>query len=297
MKKILFKSLTCLAAVALMTSCYDTMDDKADIDKQHVATFTMPEFAFASAPEFTYNTASFVISLSDTTYVYEEGVQISDNAEFSTENDGSVAYLPADEVAKIAVVDAEGFEPETKYYVRPYIFTVNGQTVFGQTTSFTTEAAPAETWVPKFLGTYTYVNMWEGDDEGLTLCNLEQDPSKWKIEHWGGDVDFIFTLNDDGTIAFDPFYVGAEYGSYGAVAAYDMAALYPDDFDVSYYDGDKGAFVFSIGYRVEADWIGYDPETFTLTALASAKGRQGIHAVQKSQKEMKNNLFPFSTLK
>ena len=65
MKKIILKSLGCLAALAFMASCNDTMDDKADIDSKYVKSFDIPTFAFAGATDITHKTATLQLTCSD----------------------------------------------------------------------------------------------------------------------------------------------------------------------------------------------------------------------------------------
>ena len=128
-----------------------------------------------------------------------------------------------------------------------------------------------ETWTQIGVGTYTYSQFFEGDDVGLEIFQSEDDLSRFKIGHWGYDVDFIFTMNENNEISFDEFYVGYTDASYGEVIAYDMNALYPSDFPVGYYA--DGVFHFQIGYGVDAGWFGYGEETFTITSNAEAKTR------------------------
>lgn len=275
MKNIVLKSLGCLAAVALMVSCNDTMDDKADIDAKYAKSFEAPAFAVAGVEDVTYNSATVNLSLSDTTYVVEQGIQISKASDFS-----DATNIWVDKVEEAAVLEIAELEAETTYYVRPYIYMVNGSYAAGQATSFTTAEPPAESWTPRFVGTYTYAFYWEGDDEGLTLYKKDQDDVTWKIEHWGGDVDFIFTVDENGKVAWEPFWIGVTDDSYGDIYCYDMNALYGDEqFDPGYCDG--STFYFPAGYRVSAGWFGYPEgevlfETFNLTGYAETKDRKPV---------------------
>ena len=118
-------------------------------------------------------------------------------------------------------------------------------------------------WNAAYVGTYTYSQLFEGDDEGLILYQRDDNPTRYKIEDWGYGVDFFFTVNNNGGISFKEFYIGYDHPSYGEVWAYDMNALYPDDFEMGYYA--DGVFHFQIGYHVEAGWFGYGEEIFTIT--------------------------------
>lgn len=289
MKKIILKSLGCLAALAFMASCNDTMDDKADIDSKYVKSFDIPTFAFAGATDITHKTATLQLTCSDVTNVIEQGVQLDTDPEFS-----DYINLYEDEAATELSIPLDDLEPETTYYVRPYIVTSNSEVVYGtQVSSFTTAEAPAETWIPRYVGDFTYSAYYKGDDTGLTLYNLEQNPAVWKIENWGGGVDFIFTWNEDNTISFDPFFLGDTYGEYGDVICYDRASIY-DDEDPGYVDTEKAIFYFNIGYRVSAGWVAYGFEQFQITGNASVKDRKPHVAHRNSTKTVKDMIQPFA---
>ena len=150
------------------------------------------------------------------------------------------------------------------------------------TFSYTASNYVPEAWTQIGTGTYTYSQFFEGDDEGLEIFQSEDDPSRFKIEHWGYDVDFIFTLNENNEISFEEFYIGYDDSSYGEVWAYDMNAEYPDNFPAGYYA--DGVYHFQIGYGVEAGWFGYGEETFTLDAAAKARAAKASTKTVKAKK-------------
>jgi len=283
MKNIVLKSLSCLAAVALMASCNDTMDDKADIDAKYAQSFEAPTFAVVGVENVTHNSATVNLSLSDTTYVVEQGIQISKTSDFS---DASNIWV--DKAEETAALEIEGLEAETTYYVRPYIYMVNGSYAAGQATSFTTAEPPAESWTPAFVGTYTYSLLWQGDDEGLILYSDDIHENRYKIENWGGGVDLIFTMAEDGELFVEEQEVGAEYGSYGPIYVSTGQNYWGSDYnpetDYSVYD--SGVFYFNMVYHVAAGTMNgwYGDEKFTLTGKASAKSRNNVPNMGKKMK-------------
>lgn len=150
------------------------------------------------------------------------------------------------------------------------------------TFSYTASNYVPEAWTQIGTGTYTYSQFFEGDDEGLEIFQSEDDPSRFKIEHWGYDVDFIFTLNENNEISFEEFYIGYDHPTYGEVWAYDMNALYPDEEPKGYLV--DGVFHFQIGYAVEAGWFGYGEETFTLDAAAKTRAAKASTKTVKAKK-------------
>lgn len=114
-------------------------------------------------------------------------------------------------------------------------------------------------------GTYTYTFWWEDSvDEGLTLERAEG-TSVFRINHWGADVDLIFTVNPDKKITVD----GQEYMTLsvteqfsGTTNGKDGPEVYISDmleytgensyFESypCYWDGER-TFVFNLMYYVE----------------------------------------------
>ena len=129
-------------------------------------------------------------------------------------------------------------------------------------------------WNPAYVGTYTYSLFFAGDDEGLVLYRRDDDPTRYKIEHWGGDVDFFFTLNNNGGISFNEFYLGYDHPTYGEVWVYDMNAVSPNSFEKGYYE--DGVFYFQIGYHVSAGWYNYGEEIFKITGKAEPEDVKSI---------------------
>ena len=133
------------------------------------------------------------------------------------------------------------------------------------TASFKYSAPSSETWTAIATGDYMYYYFWYGLDEGLTLYQSDADATRYKIEHWGYDVDFCFTYDEStGSVVIDDQETGYEYTGYGMVYVMDLAEYVGDDsYGVSYYE--DGVFYFNTYYYVSAGYFGYGYETFTLT--------------------------------
>ena len=140
--------------------------------------------------------------------------------------------------------------------------------------NYTGSGEAPETWTAKFIGDYKYGEeiYFEGEDPDLTLYESDITEGRYKIEHWGADVDLIFTMAEDGELTIEEQETGSVYSSYGAVYIctankYWSEEDYDPETDRSYYAG--GKFHFNVVYYVSAGYLGYGEEVFTLTANAS----------------------------
>lgn len=149
------------------------------------------------------------------------------------------------------------------------------------TFSYTASGEVAETWTAAYIGTFAYKFMFCNDDgspyydEGLTLYASDQVDGHYKIANVFYGVDFIFTLNADGTITFEDQYTGYTSATNGDVYVQDMHVIAPSQFPTPNYYSD-GVFYFNIGYHCAAGYYGFDKsenndnlETFTLTGVAT----------------------------
>lgn len=127
-------------------------------------------------------------------------------------------------------------------------------------------------------GTYTYTFWWGGDDEGLTVERAEG-TSVFRINHWGADVNLIFTVNPDKKVTVD----GNEYMALsiteqftGTTNGKDGPEVYISDMlDFAnskyfeqypcYWDGER-TFVFNLMYHLASGGYFDMPteETFVL---------------------------------
>lgn len=142
-----------------------------------------------------------------------------------------------------------------------------------------TSAAVQETWTAIATGTYTYNYMFANedgspyDDEGLILYQCDQDGTKYKIEHWGYDTDFTFTMDDNGSILVDEQETGVENG-YGMIYVMDLVtAAGSTSMGQSSFDG-SNTFNFAVYYGDTEYTYGYGTETFVITGGPSAAKKQ-----------------------
>ncbi len=136
MKKNIFKSLLCLFAAATFVACDDVMDDKADIDANHQVVVNVVPTS-TQAENITFSSADVVVSLEDSVNIIEVGMELGLDETFSVN-----AYVTADEVKKTNPISLTGLADGVTYYARPYIITVNGNTIVGETATFATPVAP-----------------------------------------------------------------------------------------------------------------------------------------------------------
>lgn len=172
-----------------------------------------------------------------------------------------------------------------------------------------TASSDKETFTDLFKGTYTYTLFFgtEDDpqtDEGLVLSQCEQNSNKYKISHWGYDVDFTFTLNEDGTVSVPEQETGYEYSSYGMVMVCDYNTYTGSTDYPCYYDSETNTFVFCLVYYVEEGAVGYGYETFQITdqsvkarvdaAQRKAMSKKGMKVTKKSVKRLPRQLGDFA---
>ncbi len=158
------------------------------------------------------------------------------------------------------------------------------------TFKYTVGTEVEETWTAQYEGYYTYSLIWGGDDPGLILYQSDTDPNHWKIEHWGYDVDFGFTFDQEtGEIIVDDQETGYDHPNYGTVYVDDLVDYtgvtdYGESF---YYDG---TFYFAVVYYCSAGIFDYGYETFTLTGASQVKG------MSKAKAKSSNPKFKGATL-
>lgn len=158
------------------------------------------------------------------------------------------------------------------------------------TASFTFSTSGAETWTAIAVGDYEYYYFFEGTDPDLTLYQSDDDETRYKIEHWGYDVDFKFTYDEStGEVVVDDQEIGYEYGSYGMVCVMDLVDYVGSTaYGESYYS--DGVFYFNVIYYVSAGYFGYGYETFTITSTTRADASmESAPAVAKDAPALKSN--------
>lgn len=154
-------------------------------------------------------------------------------------------------------------------------------------------------WAAAFIGTFRYTTFFGDpddpyDDEGLVLYQSLEEEGVYKIEGVFYGVDFIFTMDDDGKITWDPQFSGYHYDSYDKdVYVIDRWWWTDGDVEQGYYS--QGVFYFPTYYYMQDLGGWYDGyETFTLTGKAGAKARKA--GSQKNLKANKSVEFTKDTL-
>lgn len=186
-----------------------------------------------------------------------------------------VVEAPAGDYTLVAVLyDAEG----AKVGVKDINFTITSP----------------RSWSEYKIGDYTYSVFFtdENDepsvDPGLTLYQCNEDPTLFRIEHWGYDVNFAFTMDEQGNILVNDQATGYEHPSYGMVMVDDLVDAYETtDYGVSYMEGNT--FNFAVVYYVSAGVFGRGMETFTVSE-AQAKAIRKAIAQAKAEKKVKARL-------
>lgn len=176
----------------------------------------------------------------------------------------------------------------------------------------------APTYSPWAIGDYTYTVFFtdedeEGNeipyvDEGLTIFRGDSNPNRFKVEHWGFDVDFFFEFQEDGSVLVDDQPTGYVHPSYGMVNVRDyVTAAGTTEYGQSSYDEETGTFKFLVNYYVSAGSFGSDIETLEIKSAAvnarlaeakrnaMAKGAQkGKSATKKTPKLDKTQVNPLN---
>lgn len=191
MKKLFKYVIPCVAIALSLTSCSDTMDDKAAIDAKYEK-LEIPTIAVSSAIAGSYSEAVATGALSAVDNAQEVGFQVSTDESFAT-----YASFVSEEVAAEFTAKLTNLTEKTTYYVRPYVFTKTGQTVCGEATSFTTPGAPYF----DIIGTYTAVDYehssavdfdQSGDSYTVTVSYADGSDTEVEIFNlWGGGETLV----------------------------------------------------------------------------------------------------------
>lgn len=218
--------------------------------------------------------------------------------------DGTLKYVVVTEDGQVQIPMVPGSE-SGKYSIVIFTFDAEGNVIDAYqeynyvTFNYTGSGEAPETWEAAFVGDYVYNLVFTNEDgspyndEGLTLYQSSKE--RYKIEHWGYDVDLFFTMADDGELTIEEQETGATYGSYGPIYVSTYNDYLGEDYDPetqkSYYA--DGVFHFNVIYHVAAGYLEgwYGEETFTLTGRAEAKSHIVAPWNTKNPVEVKGTNF------
>lgn len=189
---------------------------------------------------------------------------------------------------KLELVDAEG-----DYTLIAIGYDADSKWQATEAIEFTVKSPEAEkTWKAISTGDYEYTLLFGTEDEpetdaGLTLYQCNEDPTLYKIEHWGYDVDFMFTMDESGKVEVLDQETGCEHPNYGMIMVGE-AANYNSKYSKysSSYDSSTGTFSFGIAYYVEAGPMVVGYETFTINNSSSARSGAHLRKVKVSGKKV-----------
>ncbi len=182
------------------------------------------------------------------------------------------------------------------------------------------EGGGKETYTAVFKGIYTHCvksfsesgdPMWNGyDPEEAILYECDQNENKYIISPWVnlGYVEYggtegeglVFTMDEDGFLTVAPCFTGVSDNKYGDIFAWDLVTAGVANMP-SYYDQNKGMFVFNLAWSVEGGNFGYTQDTYELTGYAEAprmaKAINGKATKVQSMKRMLPNEAKVKTFK
>lgn len=162
-----------------------------------------------------------------------------------------------------------------KFYIVGIGFDAEGEVQAVELAEFKVQAATGETWTKVASGTYTYYNLFEGDDH-LDLYQSNANPTRYKIpDCFVEGYDFCFTLSSSGTVLLvDDQETGYVHDSYGMIYVDDCQDYFgaENKNGASYFDEESQTFYFSTLYYVPGlGSFGFSqPEPFVLDAEAAA---------------------------
>ncbi len=183
MKNILKLMIPCLAAVAVLASCNDEMDDKSVIDAKYVVA-TKPTVSLSSLKAVSFSKLSAEATVSDTLQVSEVGVQFSATQDFS----GTVTSVANDKLATAFTAALSNCTELTTYYARSYAVLGDGSMVVSETQTVTTPASPSY----DLNGTYTCTQYGMGDDGNFAV---DGDPYEVTVAFAEGSTTAVTLTN------------------------------------------------------------------------------------------------------
>lgn len=267
---------------------FEKADYSLTLEDKGVATSAKGE-AFGEVLNF-----GFGADLGSVKYATFEGTLTEEEVEKKADAivDGSVVSTKTTEAGfKTISVDAEG-----DYTLVAALYDNDGNYKEHTSIAFTVKSVVKQTWTPIYTGDFVYSIFFTNEDEspytdsGLTLYQCNEDKSLYKIEHWGYDVDFTFTMDSDGKIVVQDQYTGYTSSSNGEVWVMELSDYVGKTMSPSYYE--EGVFNFGVVYYVSAGNFGYGYETFSVSgsaakAIAKAVKASGVKKAKLGNKSPK----------
>ena len=284
-----------LLALAVSTSFQACGDDDYEYTAAEVPDNAQVYFPStnSSSIELTTDESSFGVTVMRIKTDEALTVEITATCESSNYTiPSSVTFGEGEDTATLTICyDADAMEYDDYVEITLTIADESLTTPYGLSEYTFTVGIPSP-WVEIATGDYTYSLFFDGVDEDLTLYQNEVDPTRYKIEHWGYDVDFTFTYDEEtGEVVVDDQEIGYEYGSYGMVYVDERADYFgTTEAGTSYYE--NGTFYFCVVYYVSAGYFDYGYETFTITSETSSlasttKALSVSQSVKKPQADLK----------
>ncbi|MBR1934335.1 MAG: hypothetical protein IJ841_11730 [Prevotella sp.] len=161
-------------------------------------------------------------------------------------------------------------------------------TVYGNTATTViagvTDWGPWEKWNSAGTATYTYVNLWSGDNPGLPFVyrhnTIHTNLYQFKLSNWGSGVDLVLDYDTEtGHVTCAPqfAYAHATYGDVLVADSYyywfnvrgtDISKMSEEDY--GHFDEENGIITIPLAYYVSAGTFGYDNETVTIDGYLRA---------------------------
>ncbi len=257
MKKNIFRFFLCLSAAMIFVACEDTMDDKAVIDASHKVTVeATPVIAPIDAANVAHSSAVVNLPIEDIEGVVEAGVEVSVSEDFSNS-----WYASAAEVTNNAEVKITGLEELTTYYVRPYFYTANATTIFGEVTTFTTAEAPPfpvdGVYTVTEYATKDAVNFTLSAQYEMSIAFAEGSETEVLITNlWDGGETIVGAYDaENQVIVVADGQMIMNHPNYGPVVAFDAYGRGAFEFEFTPKGGKMQSGVF--GAECAAGFFGY----------------------------------------
>lgn len=134
-----------------------------------------------------------------------------------------------------------------------------------------TDWGPWQKWNSAGTATYTYVNLWSGEDPNLPFVYrhnlIKPNLYQFKLSKWGYGVEIVFDYDEEtGYVTCAKQWTGYDHSSYGYVYAEDYNAYRvekganPIAAGYGTFDKEQGIITIPLAYVVSAGSFGYDPE-------------------------------------